>query len=149
MESISRKQANLFVKSEVSKGYHWLVSAMTKNNKFPSLSKKDFKKLSIEQQDFLNLKWGELFKLSQDEWKASSKFEENVNKVNIDCELCGHKELDLISKIENMENGTKLIVGSTCIVNDTIEMYKKGKITMYKNVHNKTPKVQFYSIINN
>ena len=131
MESISRKEANLFVKSEVSKGYPWLVFAMTKNNKFPSLSKKDFKKLSIEQQNFLNLKWGELFKLSQDEWKVISKFADNDSGTIIDCELCGHEKLNSISEIENMENGTKLIVGSTCInkfdkiQNNSLKDYKE------------------------
>lgn len=117
MLSIPKKEANLFVKSEVSKKYPWLISALIENHKFPYLPKNDFKKLTQEQQDFLSLRWGELFGLAQDEWKVTSKFKKNENKIEIDCELCGHKELDLLSEIENMENGNKLIVGSTCIEN--------------------------------
>lgn len=115
MLSIPKKQANLFVKSEVSKKYPWLVRTIIEKHKFPYLPKKDFIKLTQEHQDFLNLRWGELFGLAQDEWKVISKFEKNENKIEIDCELCGHKELDLLSEIVNMENGNKLIVGSTCI----------------------------------
>ena len=115
MLSIPKKEANLFVKSEVSKKYPWLISALIENHKFPYLPKNDFKKLTQEHQDFLNFRWGELFGLAQDEWKVTSKFKKNENKIEIDCELCGHKELDLLSEIENMENGNKLIVGSTCI----------------------------------
>ncbi|MBQ8192601.1 MAG: hypothetical protein IJZ46_00795 [Bacilli bacterium] len=115
MQSIPKKEANLFVKSEVSKKYSWLTSAIIENHKFPYLPKKDFKKLSQDHQDFLQLRWGELFGLAQDEWKVTSKFKKNENEIEIDCELCGHKELDLLSEIENMENGNRLIVGSTCI----------------------------------
>lgn len=44
MQSISRKEAVLFVKSNTSKRYEWLISAITENHKFPHLSNKDFKK---------------------------------------------------------------------------------------------------------
>ena len=130
MLSIPRKEANLFVKSEVSRKYPWLVSAIVENHSFPNLSQNEFKKLSQEQQEFLNLKWGELFGLAQDEWKVTSKFKKNENGFPIDCELCGHKELDLISEIENMENGNKLIVGSTCI--EKFDKIKNNSLVDYK-----------------
>lgn len=130
MLSIPKKEANLFVKSEVSKKYPWLISAIIENHRFPYLPKNDFKKLSKEHQDFLNLRWGELFGLAQDEWKVTSKFKKNENKVEIDCELCGHKELDLLSEIENMENGNKLIVGSTCI--EKFDKIQNNSSTDYK-----------------
>ena len=47
MLSIPKKEANLFVKSEVSKKYPWLISALIENHKFPYLPKNDFKKLSL------------------------------------------------------------------------------------------------------
>lgn len=131
MLSIPQKEANLFVQSEISKQYLWLVTALTTNHSIPSLSKKDFEKLSKEQQSFLNLKWGELFWLAQSEWKITSKFQKNESKTQIDCELCGHKELDLLSEIENMRNGKKLTVGSTCIAkfdkiqNNSVDDYRK------------------------
>lgn len=130
MLSIPKKEANLFVKSEVSKKYPWLITAITKNHKFPCLPKNDFKRLTKEQQDFLNLRWGELFGLAQDEWKVTSKLIENENKIEIDCELCGHKELDLLSEIVNMENGNKLIVGSTCI--EKFDKIQNNSLTDYK-----------------
>lgn len=130
MLSIPKKEANLFVKSEVSKKYPWLITAIIKNHKFPYLPKNDFKKLTQEHQDFLNLRWGELFGLAQDEWKVTSKFKKNENKIKIDCELCGHKELDLLSEIENMENGNKLIVGSTCI--EKFDKIQNNSLTDYK-----------------
>lgn len=131
MLSIAQKEANLFVQSEVSKQYLWLVTALVTNHTIPNLSKKDFGKLSKEHQNFLNLKWGELFWLAQSEWKTTSKFQKNESKTQIDCELCGHKELDLLSEIENMRNGKKLIVGSTCIAkfdkiqNNSVADYRK------------------------
>lgn len=130
MQSIPKKEANLFVKSEVSKKYSWLTSAIIENHKFPYLPNKDFKKLSQDHQNFLQLRWGELFGLAQDEWKVTSKFKKNENKIEIDCELCGHKELDLLSEIENMENGNKLIVGSTCI--EKFDKIRNNSVLDYK-----------------
>lgn len=130
MLSIPKKEANLFVKSEISKKYPWLISAIIENHKFPYLPRNDFKKLTQEHQDFLNLRWGELFGLAQDEWKVTSKFKKNENKIEIDCELCGHKELDLLSEIENMENGNKLIVGSTCI--EKFDKIQNNSLADYK-----------------
>lgn len=131
MLSIPQKEANLFIQSEISKQYLWLVTAFTTKHSIPSLSKKDSEKLLQEQQNFLNLKWRELFWLAQSEWKITSKFQKNESKTQIDCELCGHKELDLLSEIENMRNGKKLIVGSTCIAkfdkiqNNSVDDYRK------------------------
>ena len=78
----------------------------------------------------MNFRWGELFGLAQDEWKVTSKFKKNENKIEIDCELCGHKELDLLSEIENMENGNKLIVGSTCI--EKFDKIQNNSLADYK-----------------
>lgn len=139
MQSISRKEAALFVKSNTSKRYEWLISAITENHKFPHLSNKDFKKLSQEHQKFLQLKWKELFGLAQDEWKVTSKFEKNDNNIKIDCELCGHKDLEVLSEIENMENHNKLIIGSTCI--EKFDKIKDNSISDY-NQYKKEKKLQ-------
>lgn len=139
MQSISRKEATLFVKSNASKEYEWLISAITENHKFPHLSNKDFKKLSQEHQKFLQLKWKELFGLVQDEWKVTSKFEKNDNNIKIDCELCGHKDLEVLSEIENMENHNKLIIGSTCI--EKFDKIKDNSVSDY-NQYKKEKKLQ-------
>lgn len=131
MLSIPIKEANLFVKSQVSRKYPWLINAMIDNHRLPCLPQKDFNKLSKEHQDFLNLRWGTLFGLAQDEWKVNKKFIKNEEKCRIDCELCGHKELDLLSEIENIENGNKFTVGSTCI--EKFEKIKNNNSTDYKN----------------
>lgn len=112
---IEVKYANLFVNSKTSDDYFWVKDSMNKNHKYPHLSSKEFSALPEDKKEFLKLKWIEIFNLAQSEWKVISKFQKNQTKSIIDCQLCGHKELDLISIIENMENGNKFIVGSTCI----------------------------------
>lgn len=145
MLSIPKKEANLFVKSEVSKKYPWLVLAMCKNHKVPYLSQADFKKLPQEKKDFLTLKWGYLFGLAQNEWEVILKFEKNENKVKIDCELCGQKELDLLSKIKNTENNNILTVGSTCI--EKFNKIQNNLFTDYKQ-HLKVKKLKEKIVFN-
>ena len=114
----------------ISKQYPWLTEKITLNHRKPRLSSKDFKDLSLEHQNFLSNNWYDIFKLTQKEWKVRY-IDENYQHQKIDCELCGQKDLDSISVIENIHNGIKLKVGSTCIKkfidieNNSIEDRKK------------------------
>ena len=137
--NIITKEANLFVKSNVSEQYQWLKKVMMSHGKMPKLSKKQFNQLTAEQKEILSKRWYELFEIAQSEWKTVSKFQKNETTTIIDCQLCGKKELDLISVIENMENNNRLIVGSTCILkfdkinnNNSLD-YKKYREANLKN----------------
>lgn len=65
---IPPKEANLFLKSDICKEFEWLVLELDKY-KIPELKEKDFEKLSLQYQMFLEQNWYSLFKRTQKEWK--------------------------------------------------------------------------------
>ena len=112
--TLIRKVANLFVLSEISKQHPKIVNAMSYVDNFPRMTKKDFEQLPPYLQNFLLNEWNNIFEVAEKEWIAIP-YEEESKGQKIDCQLCGHKNIDLLYKIRNLENKKELIVGSECI----------------------------------
>lgn len=114
MYQVKRKEATLFVNSEVSDSYPKIKCLLVNGHKFPCLTVSEFNGLDIEEKEFFQSNFKNVFSLAASEWKigASDIFLPNENK---ECQLCGKKDLKDKFKIVNKMNGKSLVVGSSCI----------------------------------
>ena len=110
---IPPKEANLFLKSDICKEFEWLVLELDKY-KIPELKEKDFEKLSLQYQMFLEQNWYSLFKRTQKEWKIEKR-DFDSEDPDFRCQLCNRPHLHKLSTIVNVINNNELTVGSICI----------------------------------
>ena len=112
---IKRKQATLYVESEISKNAIWLKKKMAENKEYPHLTRNEYDLLDDSQKRYIDNRFGELLRFAISEWVVEyDRKEKNENQI-INCELCGEKNIKYISKIKNPKNNKSLIVGSSCI----------------------------------
>ena len=112
---IKRKQATLYVESEISKNAIWLKKKMAENKEYPHLTRNEYNLLDDSQKRYIDNRFGELLRFAISEWVVEyDRKEKNENQI-INCELCGEKNIKYISKIKNPKNNKSLIVGSSCI----------------------------------
>ena len=114
---IKRKEATLYIKSKISENIPWLKKVLTKNKEFPYLTKDEYNLLEDSKQRFIDNKFRELLDYSISEWIVEYDNREKVDTSIINCELCGQKNIKLLSKINNPKNNNSMIVGSSCINN--------------------------------
>lgn len=116
---IKRKEATLYVKSKISENVFWLKEKLTKNKEYPYLTEEEYNLLEDSQKRFIDNRFRELLDYSISEWVIEyDNREKNDDKI-INCELCGQKNIQLLSKINNPKNNNSMIVGSSCINNYT------------------------------
>lgn len=116
---IKRKEATLYVKSKISENVSWLKEKLTKNKEYPYLSEDEYNSLEDSQKRFIDNRFRELLDYSISEWVIEYDNREKNDEKVINCELCGQKNIQLLSKINNPKNNSSMIVGSSCINNYT------------------------------
>ena len=123
---IIKKEAVLFLESEVSNQYKWIRNLLLNRNHEPKLTKTEFEQLNSAQKEFLNHKFKGIFDMAASEWQIV--FADAINDTQVNkCQLCGQKPIKNISKIRNKINNKELIIGSTCITNYNQFKDKNGK----------------------
>lgn len=116
---IKRKEATLYVKSKISENVPWLKEQMTYNKDYPCLKEDEYDLLEDSQKRFIDNKFRELLDYSISEWVIEYDNREKTDDKIVNCELCGQKNIQLLSKINNPKNQNSMIVGSSCINNYT------------------------------
>lgn len=116
---IKRKEATLYIKSKISESVPWLREILIKNKDYPYLTEDEYNLLEDSQQRFIDNRFRELLDYSISEWVIEYDNKEKPDDKIINCELCGQKNIKLLSKINNPKNNGSMIVGSSCINNYT------------------------------
>lgn len=116
---IKRKEATLYVKSKISEDFPWLRELLIKNKDYPYLTEDEYNLMENSQKRFIDNRFRELLDHSISEWIIEYDNREKNDKKIINCELCGQKNIQLLSKINNPKNNNSMIVGSSCIKNYT------------------------------
>ena len=112
---ISKEQAKLYVDSTLSDDTPWLKEILIKDKKNPCLYEKEYENLEDFKKRFIDSRFNNLFKEAFKEWHIEYDNERKKDNKIVDCQLCGQKNIEYLSKITNDKNGKSLIIGSRCI----------------------------------